>query len=108
MNKQIAAIMDKVISKGMAIMESEKTQKLLETPQAQKAMEIGLNALTRLQELREMAKAQFAASLGLATQKDLDSLRESLEKVEEKVADAPAAIACDDADGSVTEANDEA
>ncbi|MBQ1266950.1 MAG: hypothetical protein IIY06_09380 [Proteobacteria bacterium] len=106
MNKQIAAIMDKVISKGMAIMESEKAQKLLESPQAQKAMELGLNALTRIQELREAAKAQFAASLGLATQKDLDSLRESLEKVEEKVCDAPAACDCQDCENE--EANEEA
>lgn len=85
MNKQVAAIMDKVISKGMALMENEKVQGILESPQAQKAMELGINALTRIQELRDAAKTQFAASLGLATQKDLDALRESLEKVEEKV-----------------------
>ena len=82
MNQQISALVDKVLTKGMAIMESEKAQQLMASPQAQKAMDLGLAALTKVQSLQDAAKAGIAAKLGLATQKELDELRETIEKLE--------------------------
>jgi len=87
MNKHISVLMDKVLTKGMALMESEKVQKILSSPQAQRAMDFGIAALTSLQNAKETAKTDIASGLGLATQKDLDALRESLEKVENKIED---------------------
>ncbi|MCL2325557.1 MAG: hypothetical protein FWC40_03505 [Proteobacteria bacterium] len=87
MNKQISALMDKVLTKGMALMESEKVQKILSSPQAQRAMDFGIAALTSLQNAKETAKTDIASGLGLATQKDLEALRESLEKVQIKIED---------------------
>ncbi len=97
MKQQITALMDTILTKGMAIVESEKCQQLLSSPQAQKAMDLGISALTKVNEIKEAAKSKIAANLGLATQKDLDALRESLNKVEEKVgvSDDAAAIAAD-------------
>ena len=46
MKKEISAILDKVLTKGMAIMESERAQQVLASPQAQKALEIGMSALS--------------------------------------------------------------
>lgn len=91
MKKEISAILDKVLTKGMEIMESEKAQKLLSSPQAQKAMDLGLNALTMAQNASDAVKANIASKLGLATQKEVDELRETIAKLEaEKAACATA------------------
>ncbi len=101
MKKEISAILDKVLTKGMEIMESEKAQKLLSSPQAQKAMDLGLNALTMAQNASGAVKANIASKLGLATQKEVDELRETIAKLEaEKAvcATAEAEKATSDAD----------
>ncbi len=82
MNQQISAIVDKILTKGMAIMESEKAQQIMASPQAQKAMDLGLAALNIVLSMQEATKACIAAKLGLATQKEVDELRETIEKLE--------------------------
>ena len=47
--------------------------------QAQKALDLGLSALTKVQEISDSAKAGIARKMGLATQKEVDALREELE-----------------------------
>ena len=92
MKKQISAIVDKLLTKGMAIMESEKAQQLLSTPQAQKALDLGMSALTMVQNTSEAFKAGVANKLGLATQKDIDELRDTIARLEAEKAEAqPAA-----------------
>ena len=90
MNQQISALVDKILTKGMAIMESEKAQQIMSSPQAQKAMDLGLAALNKVQAVQDAAKAGIAARLGLATQKEVDELRETIAKLE-------AGCACSDA-----------
>ena len=80
--KGIAAIVDKVLSKGMALMESERAQQLLSTPQAQKALDLGMAALTKAQEASEAFKAGVASKLGLATQKEVEELRSEIARLE--------------------------
>ena len=91
MKKQVSAIVDKLLTKGMAIMESEKAQQLLSTPQAQKALDLGMSALTMAQNTSEAFKAGVANKLGLATQKELDELRDTIAKLEAEKAEAQAA-----------------
>lgn len=85
MKKQVSALADKCLTKAMALMESERVQELLASPKAQRAMEIGVNALESLAKAKEAAKASIASGLGLATQRDLDALKENIGKVEEKI-----------------------
>ena len=91
MKNQVSAIVDKLLTKGMAIMESEKAQQLLSTPQAQKALDLGMSALTMAQNTSEAFKAGVANKLGLATQKELDELRDTIAKLEAEKAEAQAA-----------------
>ncbi len=82
MKKEISAILDKVLTKGMALMESEKAQQILSSPQAQKALDLGMSALTLAQNASDAVKAGIANKLGLATQKEVDELRETVAKLE--------------------------
>ena len=82
MKKQISALVDKVLTKGMALMESEKAQQILSSPQAQKAMDLGLAALNKVQEASENFKSGVASKLGLATQKEVDELRNEITRLE--------------------------
>ena len=79
MKEKIAGLMDKVLTKGMSLMESERMQKIMASEQAQKALDLGLSALTKVQEISDLAKAGIARKMGLATQKEVDALREELE-----------------------------
>ncbi|MGN1071817.1 MAG: hypothetical protein ACI4VB_03720 [Bradymonadia bacterium] len=79
MKEKIAGLMDKVLTKGMSLMESERMQKIMASEQAQKALDLGLSALTKVQEISDSAKAGIARKMGLATQKEVDALREELE-----------------------------
>lgn len=94
MKKEISAIVDKALSKGMEIMESEKAQQILSSPQAQKAMDLGLSALTMVQNASDAVKAGIANKLGLATRKEVEELRETVAKLEAE----KAAAAADDAE----------
>lgn len=105
MKKEISAILDKVLTKGMAIMESERAQQVLSSPQAQKALEIGMSALGKAQDCSEAFKAGIAAKLGLATQKEVDELRETVERLEAEKAELEAKKA-DGADEVAEEAAD--
>ena len=82
MKKQISAIVDKLLTKGMALMETEKAQQILSSPQAQKAMDLGLSALNKLQEASDSFKAGVASKLGLATQKEVEDLRNEITRLE--------------------------
>ena len=82
MKKQISAIVDKLLTKGMALMESERAQQILSSPQAQKAMDFGIAALGKAQEASEAFKSIVAARLGLATQKEMDELRDEITRLE--------------------------
>ena len=79
MKEKIAGLMDKVLTKGMSLMESERMQKIMASEQAQKALDLGLSALTKVQEISDSAKGGIARKMGLATQKEVDALREELE-----------------------------
>ena len=79
MKEKIAGLMDKVLTKGMSLMESERMQKIMASEQAQKALDLGISALTKVQEISDSAKAGIARKMGLATQKEVDALREELE-----------------------------
>ena len=81
MKKQISALVDKVLTKGMALLETEKAQEILASPQAQKAMDFGLATLNKMQETSEAFKAALAAKLGLVTQKEFDALQEEIERL---------------------------
>ena len=81
MKKQISALVDKVLTKGMALLETEKAQEILASPQAQKAMDFGLATLNKMQETSEAFKAALAAKLGLVTQKEYDALQEEIERL---------------------------
>jgi hypothetical protein len=72
-------------------MESEKAQQLLSTPQAQKALDLGMSALTMVQNTSDAFKAGVANKLGLATQKDIDELRDTIARLEAEKAEAQAA-----------------
>ena len=80
--KSVAAIVDKILTKGMTLMESERAQQLLSTPQAQKAMDLGMAALTKAQEASEALKNVVASKLGLATQKAVEELRSEIARLE--------------------------
>lgn len=89
MKKQISALVDKVLTKGMALMETEKAQQILSSPQAQKAMDLGMAALNKMQEASESFKSGVASKLGLATQKEVDELRNEITRLEaERAANA--------------------
>lgn len=93
MKKEVSAILDKVLTKGMAILESEKAQQLLASPQAQKALDMGMAALNKAQSASDAVKAGIASKLGLATQKEVDELRETIAKLEaEKAENAEADV----------------
>ena len=81
MKQQISALMDKVLTKGMSMMESERAQAILSSPQAQKAMDLGMAALGKMQEASDCFKAGVATKLGLATQKEVDDLREEIARL---------------------------
>ena len=91
MKKEISAILDQVLSQGMKILESEKASQILSSPQAQKAMELGLNALNMAQSMSDGFKAGLADKLGLATRREVEELRETLAKLESEKAVAEAA-----------------
>jgi len=91
MKKQISAIVDKLLTKGMALMETEKAQQILSSPQAQKAMDLGLAALNKVQSASDCFKAGVASKLGLATQKEVDELRNEITRLEAERAAAASA-----------------
>ncbi|MBQ9394253.1 MAG: hypothetical protein IJU23_01900 [Proteobacteria bacterium] len=107
MKKEISAILDKVLSQGMKILESEKASQILSSPQAQKAMEVGLSALNKAQAMSDCFKAGLADKLGLATRREVEELRETLAKLESEKAMAEAA-AKDAADAEAAEKEDAA
>lgn len=84
MKKQISNLVDKVLTKGMALMESERVQNMMASPQAQKAMDLGMAALTKIQSVQENAKSCIAQKLDLATRKEVEELREQIEELESR------------------------
>ncbi|MFA5625120.1 MAG: hypothetical protein WC966_08720 [Bradymonadales bacterium] len=82
MNKTLATIMDKVMTQGMKILESEQAQKILSSDQAQTALELGLKTLGVVQEKSESLKAMIAESLGVVTKVELESLRDEIKKLQ--------------------------
>jgi hypothetical protein len=80
--KSVAAIVDKILTKGMSLMESERAQQLLSTPQAQKALDFGMNALTKAQEASEALKSKLASKLGLVSQKEVEELRSEIARLQ--------------------------
>ena len=95
MKKQISAILDKILSKGMELMESERAQQILSSPQAQKALDLGMAALSKANEVADCLKAGLASRLGLATQKEIDELRDTIARLE---SDRGACCCCDASD----------
>ena len=89
--KNAKLIVDKVLTKGMALLETEQAKKLLESKQVQTAMELGLNMLAKAQEQSAVLKSKIAASLDLVTQEDFRKVQEDLAKMEAKVAQYEAA-----------------
>lgn len=82
MKEQISALVDKVLTKGMSLMETERAQAILSSPQAQKAMDFGMAALAKMQDASEAFKAGVASKFGLATQKEVDELREEIARLQ--------------------------
>ena len=82
MKKQISALVDKILTKGMALLETEKAQEILASPQAQKAMDFGLAALNKMQEASDAFKSGVASKLGLATQKEVEELRDEIARLQ--------------------------
>lgn len=91
MKKQLTSLVETLLTKGMTIMESEQAQKILASPQAQKAMELGLAVLSKASEASESLKAGIADKLGLATRKEVEDLRAQLEQLEATAKETPAA-----------------
>ncbi len=87
MKKEISAILDKILSKGMEVMESERAQAILASPQAQKALDLGMAALSKASEVADGLKACVACKLGLATQKEVDELRDTIARLEAEHSD---------------------
>ena len=90
MKKQLTSLVETLLTKGMAIMESEQAQKILTSPQAQKVMDVGIAALTKINDASECMKAGIADKLGLATRKEVEDLRAQLEQLEAAAKDEPA------------------
>lgn len=82
MKKQLTSLAETLLTKGMAIMESDRAQKILASPQAQKAMDLGMAALTKAAETSECVKSVIADKLGLATRKEVEELRAQVERLE--------------------------
>ena len=104
MKKQISLLVDKLMTKGMAIMENERVQQVMATPQAQKVLDLGVTAFTKANEMNECFKAGIANQLGLATRKEVQDLRNEIARLEaqnnaSKIEDVKA----DNADDTKTE-----
>ena len=82
MKKQLSLIVDKLMTQGMALMENERVQQVMATPQVQKALELGVNALTKANEINENVKLGIANQLGLATRKEVQELRNEIARLE--------------------------
>ncbi len=82
MKKQLSLIVDKLMTQGMAPMENERVQQVMATPQVQKALELGVNALTKANEINENVKLGIANQLGLATRKEVQELRNEIARLE--------------------------
>jgi hypothetical protein len=82
MKKQISLLVDKLMTKGMAIMENERVQQVMATPQAQKVLDLGVTAFTKANEINECFKAGLANQLGLATRKEVQDLRNEIARLE--------------------------
>ena len=82
MKKQLSLIVDKLMTPGMALMENERVQQVMATPQVQKALELGVNALTKANEINENVKLGIANQLGLATRKEVQELRNEIARLE--------------------------
>lgn len=82
MKKQISLLVDKLMTQGMALMENERVQQVMATPQVQKALELGVNALTKANEINENVKNGIANQLGLATRKEVQELRNEIARLE--------------------------
>lgn len=82
MKKQISILIDKLMTKGMAIMENERVQQVMATPQAQKVLDLGVTALTKANEMNECFKSGLANQLGLATRKEVQDLRNEIARLE--------------------------
>jgi hypothetical protein len=82
MKKQISLLVDKLMTKGMAIMENERVQQVMATPQAQKVLDLGVTAFTKANEMNECFKAGIANQLGLATRKEVQDLRNEIARLE--------------------------
>lgn len=82
MKKQISILVDKLMTKGMAVMENERVQQVMATPQAQKLLDLGISALTKANEVNACVKAGIANQLGLATRKEVDELRNEIARLE--------------------------
>ena len=84
MTRQVDLDMVQLIDNKLTVDEYLKLRALvgwkkLSREQAQKALDLGLSALTKVQEISDSAKAGIARKMGLATQKEVDALREELE-----------------------------
>lgn len=88
MNKSLTNLLDKALTKGMKLLESERAQKLLSSPQAQSAMDFGLKALGNLQETSESIKSFIVQKLGVATKDEVQTLRDELARANEQLANS--------------------
>ena len=102
MKKQLTSLVETLLTKGMAVMESEQAQKILASPQAQKALDLGMTALTKAHEASECMKAGIVDKLGLATRKEVEDLRAQIEQLE-----AAKNVACTHDENQAGEQKDE-
>ena len=90
MKKQLTSLVETLLTKGMAIMESEQAQKILTSPQAPSDMDVGPAAITKINGATASKRAGIADKLGLATRKEVEDLRAQLEQLEAAAKDEPA------------------
>lgn len=84
--KNAKILMDKALSKGMAILENEKVKKVLESKQVQDVMEFGLNVLAKAQEGVTMARSKIIDSLDLVSVEELKKVQDELAAVKAELA----------------------
>ncbi len=83
----IDAIKEKVIGKGMQLMQSPAVTKLLESEQVGRVMEVAMSIPIKAAGLLQTQKERLVALLSLATQDDVDDLRRALSRMEDVLRD---------------------
>ncbi len=85
MTEEKKTIKDRVIARGMKLLENPKVQEILASKKTEKIMETGFSIASTVIDVANSAQDKTLNALGLAKQEEIEKLQRELDKINQKI-----------------------